>query len=98
MKTLFSSLLFLLFPLTLHAQITITAIDVGQGDAVLVQHESYSILIDGGRQENLVADYLKNQSISEIHLLVATHAQADHIGGLVGVLNRKKIHEVWYKM
>ena len=82
MKNLFPSLLFLLLPLTLHAHITITALDVGQGDAVLIQHESYIVLIDGGRQENLVADYLRAQGVSQVHLLVATHAYADHFGGL----------------
>ena len=96
MKTLFSGLLFLLFPLTLHAQITLTAIDVGHGDAVLVQHQAYSVLIDGGRPETLVSDYLRDQGVSEVQLLIATHAHADHVGGLVEVLSRKKVHEVWY--
>jgi competence protein ComEC len=86
----------LLFAPPLHAQITITAIDVGQGDAVLIQHEAYSVLIDGGRPKDLVADYLKDQDVSLLHLVVATHAHADHVGGLVGVLNRKDVKQVWY--
>jgi competence protein ComEC len=57
---------------------------------------SYSVLIDGGRPENLVADYLKEKNISKLHLVVATHAHADHVGGLVGVLNRKDVKQVWY--
>ncbi|WP_157493300.1 hypothetical protein [Desulfonatronovibrio magnus] len=43
MKKLFYYLLILLFPITLHAKISITAIDVGQGDAVLVQHHIASV-------------------------------------------------------
>jgi len=86
----------LIWPQGLFAEITITAIDVGQGDAVLVSHESYAVLIDGGRPTNPVADYLKDNCISRIHLMVATHAHADHVGGLVGVLNRKDVDKVLY--
>lgn len=86
----------LLYPFVLRAEITITAIDVGQGDAVLVQHESYVLLIDGGRSRDTVADYLTDKGISHIHLLIATHAHADHIGGLPGVLNRKSVGKVLY--
>ncbi len=86
----------LLLASSLNARITITAIDVGQGDAVLIQHEAYTVLIDGGRPENLVADYLRDQDISLLHLVVATHAHADHVGGLAGVLNRKDVKQVWY--
>ncbi|MFW6223151.1 MAG: ComEC/Rec2 family competence protein [Bacteroidota bacterium] len=78
------------------AQLTLTAIDIGQGDAVLVQHESYAILIDGGRPNDLVADYLKDQDVSQINLMIATHAHADHVGGLIGVLNKKEVDQVWY--
>jgi len=83
-------------PRFLFAEITITAIDVGQGDAVLIQHESYNVLIDGGPLQNTVADYLKNKGISHIDLLIATHAHADHINGLVGVLNQNSVAKVLY--
>jgi len=86
----------LIWPPLLFAGITITAIDVGQGDAVLVSHESYAVLIDGGRLADPGADYLRDNGISNIHLIVATHAHADHIGGLVGVLNRKDVDKVLY--
>jgi competence protein ComEC len=86
----------LLLSIPLNAQITITAIDVGQGDAVLIQSEAHAVLIDGGRPENLVADYLRDRGISILHLVIATHAHADHVGGLAGVLNRKDVKQVWY--
>ncbi len=60
-RTIFSLVISFVLLLLLHAKITITAIDVGQGDAVLIQHEAYTVLIDGGRPENLVADYLRDQ-------------------------------------
>jgi len=93
-----STILFLalLCPQVLLAEITITAIDVGQGDAVLIKHETYNVLIDGGRSRDTVADYLRDNDISRINLMVATHAHADHIGGLVGVLDRKTVDKVLY--
>ena len=61
-KTIFSTILLFLvllfFPPVLLAEITITAIDVGQGGAVLVQNQAYRVLIDGGGQPVTVSDYL----------------------------------------
>jgi competence protein ComEC len=90
------SLALLLCPPALLAEITITAIDVGQGDAVLVQHQSYRVLIDGGGQPNTVADHLSDRGISHLNLVVATHGHADHVRGLVDVLNRQSVDTVLY--
>lgn len=91
-----SLLLLLLCPQALPAEITITAIDVGQGDAILVQHQAYRVLIDGGGQPNTVSDYLIDKGISHLNLVIATHAHADHIRGLVDVLNRHSVDTVLY--
>ncbi|MFO7642838.1 MAG: MBL fold metallo-hydrolase [Desulfosarcina sp.] len=99
-KSLFASIVIslalLLCPPALLAEITITAIDVGQGDAVLVQHQSYRVLIDGGGQPNTVADHLSDRGISHLNLVVATHGHADHVRGLVDVLNRQSVDTVLY--
>jgi len=59
---------------------TVTFIDVGQGDSILVQTPGDKrMLIDGGRSwagEDRVLPYLDEQGISTIHLMVATHADA----------------------
>lgn len=89
-------LLTTLFSSSVYAQITITAINVGQGDSVLVESDTHRILIDGGRALNCVADYLADKDISHLHKVIGTHAHADHIGGLVGVLQRKKVDTVLY--
>ena len=65
-------------------------IDVGQGDAVLVQTAGGTVLIDGGDRHmgTRVADYLRHVGISEITYMIATHPHADHIGGLIEVLHQ----------
>ena len=95
---LYATLLLLttLFSSSVYAQITITAINVGQGDSVLVESDAHRILIDGGGALNRVADYLADKDISHLHKVIGTHGHADHIGGLVGVLQRKKVDTVLY--
>lgn len=71
-------------------------IDVGQGDATLLQGPDFTILIDAGRHDrNDVLPYLKSQNISEIDLLVGTHPHADHIGQFPQILENFQVGEVW---
>lgn len=69
-------------------------IDVGQGDAILVQSPAMNILVDGGDRNTGVTDYLLQLAVDTLHLLVATHPHADHIGGLPEVLTRFAVLEV----
>lgn len=64
-------------------------IDVGQGDSELVQCDGHYMLVDGGdsKKSSLIYSYLKSRSISYLDMMVATHADVDHIGGLSGALN-----------
>lgn len=72
-------------------------LDVGQGDSsLIVTPNGKTILIDGGKStagEKVVA-YLKQAGISSIDLLVATHPDADHIGGLIDVLDQVEVEKV----
>nr|WP_255421360.1 MULTISPECIES: MBL fold metallo-hydrolase [Paraliobacillus] len=73
-------------------------INVGQGDSILIETPNQeNILIDGGppdASEKVIA-YLKEQNIKEIDLLIATHPDIDHIGGLLKVIDQFKIKEIW---
>ena len=63
----------------------VTFLDVGQGDAVLLQApEGQTALIDAGRGD--VVPLLRELGVERIDLLVATHPHADHIGGMAGVI------------
>lgn len=64
-------------------------IDVGQGDAVLIRSPSgQNVLYDGGRAQGEVLAYLEAQGVTSLELVVASHADADHIGGLEAVVTR----------
>lgn len=71
-------------------------IDVGQGDATLLEGEGFSILIDAGNWKYTEAvDYLKQQKIKNIDIVVGTHPDADHIGQLAQVIGEFDVGEVW---
>lgn len=69
-------------------------VDVGQGDAVIVQAPNgRAMLIDGGNwgKGQEVVQYNRSLGIDQLEYVVATHPDADHIGGLIAVLNSIKI-------
>ena len=68
--------------------VTVSFIYVGQGDSILVHTANVWVLIDGGPTSagGTVINYLQSMGVSELSLMVATHMDADHIGGLVNVL------------
>ncbi|MFC6749479.1 MBL fold metallo-hydrolase [Deinococcus aquaticus] len=66
------------------AQVTIRFLDVGQGDAILIRSpEGKTALIDGGRSAERLSDQLEKYGVTRLDLMIATHADADHIAGLV---------------
>jgi len=72
-------------------------INVGQGDSILIQTPSNkTILIDGGPPEagKKVVAYLKKQKVHKIDLLIATHPDIDHIGGLTHVMKSVEVAKI----
>jgi competence protein ComEC len=73
-------------------------LDVGQGDAIfIVAPNGNQILIDGGPPSGKVEQELAKVMPfydRSIDLVIATHPDQDHIGGLIGVLNHYKIGAV----
>ncbi|MFI3225945.1 MAG: MBL fold metallo-hydrolase [Clostridia bacterium] len=63
-------------------------IDVQQGDSSLIITGNQAILIDGGRNadETNVCEFISEQGIESIDLVIATHPHEDHIGGLDAVI------------
>ncbi|MFJ5564134.1 MBL fold metallo-hydrolase [Lysinibacillus xylanilyticus] len=65
-------------------------IDVGQGDSIFIESPNgKTMLVDGGVKgagQNVVS-YLKELGVKKLDIVVATHPDADHIGGLIPVLN-----------
>ncbi|WP_274308076.1 MBL fold metallo-hydrolase [Solibacillus daqui] len=77
-------------------EMTVHFIDVGQGDSIFIKSPSgKTMLIDGGVKGagKTVVDYLHSQGVTKLDYVVATHPDADHIGGLIAVLNSISIKE-----
>jgi len=109
---LFVLLLWHPWPAQLQSDILeLTAIDVGQGDSLLVVFPGGAVMVvDGGgrlefgRQnrspnldigEDVVSPYLWTRGIRRIDILVATHAHEDHVGGLPAVMANFRPKELW---
>ena len=68
-------------------------IDVGQGDAILVQVNDINLLIDSGSktEKKKLVDYLDSLYIPEFDYIIATHPHEDHIGNMSYIINNYKI-------
>jgi competence protein ComEC len=77
----------------------VSFLNVGQGDAILIQRGSEDILVDGGPTASAVIAGLSSRMPfydRTIELVVATHPDADHLTGLLEVLRRYRVQHVVY--
>ncbi len=65
--------------------------DVGQGDALLLRDGGEVALIDVGREDAPIDNCLDDLGIRHIDLLVLTHFDADHVGGIAGALEGRSV-------
>jgi len=97
-------------PQTHPGQLEMTAIDVGQGDSILVVFPNgQKLLMDGGgipafghaartqmdTGEDVVAPYLWERQFRRVDVVALSHAHADHIGGLPAVVDDFHPRELW---
>ncbi|MDE1155779.1 MAG: ComEC/Rec2 family competence protein [Acidobacteriaceae bacterium] len=97
-------------PPSLHpGMLELTALDVGQGDALLaVTPDGHTLLVDAGGPvggmrnsagfdlgEEVVAPYLWSRHLARLDALVLTHAHSDHMGGMPAVLADLHPRELW---
>jgi competence protein ComEC len=76
------------------AFLQVTQINVGQGDsAILRDPNGFTILIDGGKTSAgpTLVKTLKDLAVQTIDVMIASHADSDHIGGLISVLQDHSI-------
>lgn len=85
----------------------LTAIDVGQGDSILlVSPEGRTLLVDAGGipfwmhseldiGEDVVSPYLWSRGFHQLDVVALTHAHADHMGGMAAVLANFHPRELW---
>ena len=96
-------------PLLHHGMLEVTAIDVGQGDSLLVvSPDGGTLLVDAGGPvgptasnsrwdigEEVVAPYLWSRQIRRLDVVMLTHAHSDHMGGMPAVLRDLRPRELW---
>jgi competence protein ComEC len=85
----------------------LTAIDVGQGDSILViSPQGRTLLVDAGGMpfwmhseldigEDVVSPYLWSRGVQHVDIVALTHAHADHMGGMAAVLANFHPRELW---
>lgn len=87
---------------------TLTMIDVGQGDSILIKlkHNRGNILIDTGGQlnydgqkpydlaSNITIPYLKSEGIPKLDYLIITHGDFDHAGMAENLINNFKVKNI----
>jgi competence protein ComEC len=77
--------------------------DVGQGDATLIQGHAATLLVDGGRAiegafdmgERVVMPGLVALGVERLDLVIVSHGDLDHRGGLESVLENMAVGELW---
>lgn len=76
-------------------QLHLVFCDVGQGDAILISQGSNQILIDGGPGQSVLGCLSNHLPFwdREIEVVVATHPEADHITGLIDVIERYNVKQ-----
>jgi competence protein ComEC len=73
-------------------------IDVGQGDSIYIKTpEGEDVLTDAGNKDkgDDVVAYLKKMKVDDLEIMIATHPDVDHIGGLDEVLKAYKVKSVY---
>jgi competence protein ComEC len=75
---------------------TVVVLDVGQGDAILLQDPSgRTVLVDGGRDPSVLSTALRRHGVRSVDLVVVTHGDADHVGGLIDLVSTGGVDAIW---
>ncbi|MBC7361857.1 MAG: DNA internalization-related competence protein ComEC/Rec2 [Candidatus Aminicenantes bacterium] len=84
---------------------TVTFIDVGQGDSVVIEFPGSQVMvIDAGGfpqstfdpGENIVSPFLWHKGYKKIDYLVCSHLHPDHAGGIAALARNFRVKEYWY--
>ncbi len=84
------------------SKITIDMLDVGKGDSYVVEldnglEQKYSLIIDGGTMErsDVLISHVQKYHNNQINLVICTHPDTDHIGGLITLLEHCNVHDLF---
>ena len=82
--------------------VELLVLDVGQGQAVIVRTQQHTLVFDAGPSygskfeagSGIIAPALRWSGVNEVDLLVISHSDNDHAGGLPGLLKAVKVNSV----
>jgi competence protein ComEC len=88
-------LAFLLCPETPPQALTVSVLDVGQGDSILIQsREGINILVDGGEDPRTAYEKLRKRGVRHLDLVILSHPHEDHLKGLLKVIEKLPVGAV----
>ena len=78
----------------------ITFLPVDNGDSIVITIDDYTILIDGGlaNKYKTLKKHLTSSKIKTINLLILTHSDRDHIGGIISLIKKFDfaVETIWF--
>lgn len=74
-------------------------LNIGQGDAILIQQGSFQILVDTGPDDSILYELPKYMPSNDytIEIILLTHSHDDHIQGLFSILNNYEVENIFYQ-
>ncbi len=95
--------IFVLYNYTDSGKLVIDILDVGNGDAIVVQYEGRTLIVDGGGQMGrdeanvgkiVLLPYLKYHGVNQVDCALISHSDYDHIYGIIELMDYVPIKEV----
>ena len=84
-----------------HGALWLTILDVGQGLAVVAQTQNHTLLFDSGPPlgdsdsgERIIMPFLRAQGIHKLDTMIISHADADHSGGTLSILDAMPVNTI----
>lgn len=98
LDTLIWLMLGIVYLITVSYEDIVVFLDVGQGDATLIQEGNIQLLVDGGPDSSILYELAKYIPMYDrkIEYVVLTHPHDDHLVGLLDVLSSYEVEEILY--
>lgn len=82
--------------------LTVTMLDVGQGDAICIRQGDHAVLLDGGDSSrygdqgaSVVLPYLRKMGVDQLDAVIVSHPDRDHSGGLLSVCEALEVKTLY---
>lgn len=90
----FACLFIIIYP-RIGKDLSITFLDVGQGDCAVLETYGRTFIIDTGKTGKELESYLRFRGKNTVDAIILTHADNDHSGGFQRILKNFKVREIW---